>query len=355
MRPMSFGAALLSGLLLVGCGAQPAGSPFEVLGNSVSNDYKQLSGRLQPIGVTSVSASSTRNSFFPASRVIDGNLQTAWGPQADDSNPTLTFDLGREQRISGFAIKLSPGGTSVNVEVWEDGQWVVVESDLRPADATLEWFALPFVNAQRVRLSFTGDSSRLLVCEVQFFGDMIRNGKPKPSPTPFRPIIGPSPRPTMGPSPMPTLPPGTPSPSPSLPPVVPSPTPSPSMPPMVDCGCDVTGGGFVFRNGGRVTFGFVAHHTPALGPTGNIQVVDHASRTRFHGRVNAVTCVDNTATFSGTLRGGGTFMAMVTDVGEPGTEDLFSFRTSTGFSVSGDLGGDGPGGGNIQIHKLDCE
>jgi hypothetical protein len=39
------------------------------------------------------------------------------------------------------------------------------------------------------------------------------------------------------------------------------------------------------------------------------------------------------------------------DRGEPGRNDFFSISLSTGYRARGTLGGDGPGGGNLQLHK----
>ncbi len=47
----------------------------------------------------------------------------------------------------------------------------------------------------------------------------------------------------------------------------------------------------------------------------------------------------------------GTAVVEACDRGEPGRNDDFSIRLSTGYSAGGSLGGDGPGGGNIQLHK----
>lgn len=47
----------------------------------------------------------------------------------------------------------------------------------------------------------------------------------------------------------------------------------------------------------------------------------------------------------------GTAVVEACDHGEPGRNDTFSIRLSTGYSAGGSLGGDGPGGGNIQVHK----
>lgn len=47
----------------------------------------------------------------------------------------------------------------------------------------------------------------------------------------------------------------------------------------------------------------------------------------------------------------GTAVVRACDHGEPGRDDTFSIRLSTGYSAGGSLGGDRPGGGNIQLHK----
>ena len=47
----------------------------------------------------------------------------------------------------------------------------------------------------------------------------------------------------------------------------------------------------------------------------------------------------------------GTARVIVTDNGEPGRNDQFDITLSTGYHAGGDLGGPGPGGGNIRLHK----
>ncbi|MBC7771550.1 MAG: hypothetical protein H7210_03545 [Pyrinomonadaceae bacterium] len=47
----------------------------------------------------------------------------------------------------------------------------------------------------------------------------------------------------------------------------------------------------------------------------------------------------------------GTAVVEACDHGEPGRNDTFSIRLSTGYAAGGSLGGNGPGGGNIQLHK----
>jgi len=46
----------------------------------------------------------------------------------------------------------------------------------------------------------------------------------------------------------------------------------------------------------------------------------------------------------------GYFRVRVTDNGEPGRDDFFGIRLQSGYQATGDLGGPGPGGGNIQLH-----
>lgn len=348
---------LMGSLLAASCGLQP-GDTFRngMFGFATSARYQAYSEQANEVAIARVTASSERNSHFPVTMVTDGNLGTAWGPSESDAQPTLTFDLSSLQALTGMGIKKSPEGITIDVEVSHDGHdWEVVEEGLDPATATMDWIDLPYVEARFVRLTFHGATSQLLVCEVAFYGDF--HAEPWPSPTPWPtatprvPGLGvtPSPSPTLNPSPTPT-PTGTPTPQPTA-----SVTPTPPPHDDEDCGCDVTGGGFILNGNQRVTFGFVAHHNPALGPSGNLQVVDHATKTRFRGRVNAVECEGDTVTFSGTLRGGGTFTTVVTDNGEPGRTDRFSFRTSLGVDLSGELGGTRPGGGNIQLHKQRCD
>lgn len=47
----------------------------------------------------------------------------------------------------------------------------------------------------------------------------------------------------------------------------------------------------------------------------------------------------------------GTAEVRACDHGEPGRNDTFSIRLSTGYAAGGSLGGNRPGGGNIQLHK----
>ncbi len=353
MRSNLLKTILMGSLLAASCGLQPGDTIRNgVFGFATSARYQAFSIQADEVGIARVTASSERNSYFPVTMVTDGNLGTAWAPSESDSTPTLTFDLNRTQALTGMGIKKSPDGITVDVEVSTDGQdWEVVEEGLSPATATMDWIDLPYVETRFVRLTFHGATSQLLVCEVKFYGDFTEAPAPTPWPTATPRVPGlevtPSPSPSATPTPTASH---RPTPRPTT-----RPTPTPPPPEDEDCGCDVTGGGFILNGNQKVTFGFVAHHNPALGPSGNIQVVDHATKTRFRGRVTAVECDGDTVTFSGTLRGGGTFTAVVTDNGEPGRRDTFSFSTGLGVDLSGELGGDRPGGGNIQLHKQRCD
>jgi hypothetical protein len=61
------------------------------------------------------------------------------------------------------------------------------------------------------------------------------------------------------------------------------------------------------------------------------------------------------ATIEGTLKTGEAFTLVVTDNGEPGVTDRFKLTVAGTLLVDTDLGGDGHGGGNIQLHKEQCD
>lgn len=110
--------------------------------------------------------------------------------------------------------------------------------------------------------------------------------------------------------------------------------------------CKVTGGGFVYRNSEKVTFGFNAFYQDNGTLHGNIEVNDHGTGQTFHANSLAfLNCYGSCATFGGTLTNGGWFAATVCDNGEPGRNDTFSFAAN-GYAASGTLGQ----GGNIQFH-----
>lgn len=119
----------------------------------------------------------------------------------------------------------------------------------------------------------------------------------------------------------------------------------------------MTGGGWIGIGTGKghnkITFGLVAIEDNGA-VKGNIEVNDHLTKTKFHGKVEGLTCVDNKAVISGHLDNGIAFTLSVEDNGEPGRNDRFAFSTSAGISVGGLLGLGVHGGGNIQIHHDTC-
>ena len=111
----------------------------------------------------------------------------------------------------------------------------------------------------------------------------------------------------------------------------------------------VTGGGWVTVNGAKGTFGFEAGEANSA-TVGELEFNDHGSGLRVHSSsITGYTIVDATArTITGntTVNGAAaTFTLTVTDNGEPGRNDTFDLKLSTGYEASGTLGG-----GNIQLH-----
>ena len=130
--------------------------------------------------------------------------------------------------------------------------------------------------------------------------------------------------------------------------------------PGAQCSDRVTGGGFIFDtpSGERANFG-VGGGIQNGRLWGHLNYKDHG--TGMHVKATSVTgyeVVDATTrmiTYNVTIDGAaGTATVLVTDAGEPGRDDLFAIQLSTGYEASGDLGGSGSGGGNIQLHKSKC-
>ena len=130
-------------------------------------------------------------------------------------------------------------------------------------------------------------------------------------------------------------------------------------PPSGECEDFVTGGGWIVGAGGaKANFG-VGGGIRHGAFWGHLNFIDHA--TGMHVKATAVTGYDVTAEltrlihFDVTIDGqAGTALVEVTDNGEPGRNDTFQISLSTGYSAGGSLGGDRPGGGNIQLHKAKC-
>lgn len=186
------------------------GSPKVVLPSNAEQVCRvsQKEENHQPACATwEVSASSTRNSYFPVSNVRDNNLRTAWAPAENDTAPSLTFDLSQEMDLSAMTLKLSPQGVVVDVEVLNDGEWTRVVTGLVPEYRTLDWINLPTTRAEQVRLSFRGpQAGQVLVCHVGLFGPGCESSAmptTAPSMTPV-PSVSPSASPTAAPTATPT-------------------------------------------------------------------------------------------------------------------------------------------------------
>lgn len=398
--------ALITGLLVVGCGTMPTGtapapqlSPEQAKvleSTAVSDRYRvkatelgleaeataaaqlEVGEEASRLAVTNVEASSVRSdTWFPVAHLTDGNLRSAWGPAPGDDSPTLIFTFRECASLEAMAIKLS-GGVTFDVAVPDGDGWRTIASDLDAEDATLDWLELDGTEASEVRLTFSGDTADLLVCEVQWFGAACAGGGGGTTPTPA-PSVTPTPAPSEVPSETPSE---TPSESPSVTPtatptVTPTatPTPAPSLtpPPMsnVDC-CKVTGGGQVpspaaevDSNNPFVSFGFNAQEDPDRGAKGQLQVNDHVTGDRWHVDVTDIVRCDHETglvEFVGELKltntgtdVGATARVIVVDDGEPGTEDTFTFWVDGILVADGDLKGDRPGGGNIQFHEPNCD
>jgi hypothetical protein len=131
-------------------------------------------------------------------------------------------------------------------------------------------------------------------------------------------------------------------------------------PPQLECTDRFTSGGFIFVNGSKATFGIQGGiHNGRF--WGGINYIDHGTGLHVRGRtVTSYTVLDATcrrATYDVTINGTpGTATVRICDNGEPGTNDVMEITLSTGYTagVGTTLGGDGPGGGNVQLHKPRC-
>ena len=142
--------------------------------------------------------------------------------------------------------------------------------------------------------------------------------------------------------------------------------------------CDfVTGGGFIVRDSGnKANFG-VAGSCKNQFSWGHLQYVDHGHTPPLNVHWTSITAYlgpgcSPTGPFDSTTRcicgtatsdafGDVDFAVVVDDVAEPGVNDVFKIRLTQGgqqvYTTESDtdhtLGGSGPGGGNIQLHKPD--
>ncbi len=124
--------------------------------------------------------------------------------------------------------------------------------------------------------------------------------------------------------------------------------------------CDkLTGGGWIVGtpSGEKGTFG-VSGGIRRGEFWGHLNYIDHG--TGLHVRSQDVTgyavdpndstcrIIDYNVDIDGSP---GTARVRACDKGEPGRDDIFEIQLSNGYFAGGDLGGDQPGGGNIQLHK----
>ena len=145
---------------------------------------------------------------------------------------------------------------------------------------------------------------------------------------------------------------------------VPMPEPEPTEPPPAEeeiCEDKLTGGGWIIGPGGKkcnfgVQGGLVNGRL-----WGGLNYIDH--KTGMHVKSRTVTSYTRsgetcrTITYDVTIDGAaGTATVVACDNGEPGRDDTFAISLSTGYSASGELGGDrNKGGGNLQLHKEKCK
>jgi hypothetical protein len=117
----------------------------------------------------------------------------------------------------------------------------------------------------------------------------------------------------------------------------------------------ITGGGFIgMTNGARANFN-VSGGMQNGSLRGHLNFADATAGVLVTGtNVTAYSAVDATTrqiVYDVSINGvPGTATVVVSDKGEPGRNDTFAIQLSTGYSLSGNLGRSGHGGGNIQLH-----
>ena len=131
-----------------------------------------------------------------------------------------------------------------------------------------------------------------------------------------------------------------------------------SPPPPTECD-KLTGGGWIVGtpSGEKGTFG-VSGGIRRGEFWGHLNYIDHGNGMHVHSTAvtgyavdpNDSTCriIDYDVDIDGSS---GTARVRACDKGEPGRDDIFQIQVSNGYFAGGDLGGDQPGGGNIQLHK----
>lgn len=118
-----------------------------------------------------------------------------------------------------------------------------------------------------------------------------------------------------------------------------------------DCHDFVTGFGFVGTGNDRSHFGFNAGFKPNSSTALiNFNYIDHGQHMHVKAEtIDTYTAVDTTRTITGMATVDGMrvgYVILVTDNGEPGTNDFFRIELSNGYVMEGLLTG-----GNILLHK----
>jgi len=129
-------------------------------------------------------------------------------------------------------------------------------------------------------------------------------------------------------------------------------------PPAADCG-KVMGGGWIVGtpSGAKGTFG-VSGGVRQGAYWGHLTYIDHGTGMKVEStavtgfQTDPSNANGRIISYAVNINGvAGTAQVRVVDNGEPGRNDIFDITLSTGYHAAGDLGGAGPGGGNIQLHK----
>lgn len=126
------------------------------------------------------------------------------------------------------------------------------------------------------------------------------------------------------------------------------------------CADRFTAGGFIYRDGSKVTFGIQGGVQNGR-LWGGINFVDHGLKLHVQSRdivsYRAIDANCREAVYAATIDGEvGTATVVVCDYGEPGRNDVVEITLSTGYTAGqgSTLGGNGNGGGNVQLHKGSC-
>ena len=129
-------------------------------------------------------------------------------------------------------------------------------------------------------------------------------------------------------------------------------------PPPAECG-KLTGGGWIVGTPSGAKGNFAVGGGIRRGQFwGHLNYIDHGTGMHVHATETTGFTVDPAdpdcrfISYNVTIDGApGTADVRACDKGEPGRDDIFEITLSNGYHAGGDLGGNDPGGGNIQLHK----